>query len=173
MVRDEVRPQGGFAWRVARVLAVSAAFSLTAVLAADVLVREVLGRGFDGARELAVLAMIAWVAAGIALSALEARELRPRLFDARIPPPLRAAHARLADGLAALGYLALAAGMVGLAAESIALEETSPVLGLPPALGMALLASSFAVAGGARLHWVLCPAARPEEEGRLSVDGSR
>ncbi len=170
---EAMRPQAGWAPRAARVLAVSAALSLTAVLAADVLAREVLGRGFDGARELAVLAMIAWVAAGIALSALEARELRPRLFDALIPPSLRAAHARLGDGLAALGYLALAAGMVGLAAESLTLGEASPVLALPPALGMSLLAVSFAVAGGARLRWALRPSARPEEGRVLSADGTR
>lgn len=155
------RERASFLSRAFRLLAAVGTLGVVLVLAVDVASRELLGIGFDGARELAMLAMIAWVAAGIALAAEERSELRLRVLDGLFPPAWNEALGRLGDVLAAFGYLALAGGFIGLGIESLALGEGSPVLRLPPALAMGLLALAFLRCAALRLRFALDPRRRP------------
>lgn len=155
------REQDSFLSRAFRLLAAVGTLGVVLVLASDVASRELFGFGFDGARELALLAMIAWVAAGIALAAEAGGELRLRVLDGLFPTAWNEGLSRLGDVLAACGYLALAVGFIGLGIESLALGEGSPVLALPPALGMGLLALAFLRCAALRLRFALDPRRRP------------
>ncbi|GIX32227.1 MAG: hypothetical protein KatS3mg125_0183 [Lysobacterales bacterium] len=164
---------GGSGDRAFRALALVGALGVVLVLAADVGARELFGRGFDGAGELALLAMILWVAAGTALAAREGRELRLRVLDGLAPAGWDLGFQRLADALAALGYFALSLGMLVLALESLRLGEGSAVLGIPPALGMLMLALAFFGCGGYRLRAALAPPSRPAQTTAAPTDEAK
>ena len=98
------------------------------VLGWDILNREVLGSGKIWATPIAIYANVFLSFIGIGIASATGSHLRPKFFDKLVPQPLQSFWDRLTD----FGFALFCAGASVLCwqmmQESIALQETDPVL---------------------------------------------
>jgi TRAP-type C4-dicarboxylate transport system permease small subunit len=151
--------------RVERSLTVAAFAVLVAVVFADVVSRELLGRGLHWAMQAGVYANYVVVLCGLGLASAGDAHLRPRFADRWLPVRLEPWLARLPDAGMALFSLWFATIAVDVVAVTRSLGDRSAVLGnltwplqalLPVAFGMA------AVRHGLYACW---PGLRPRPPG--------
>jgi TRAP-type C4-dicarboxylate transport system permease small subunit len=144
--------------RAEQALTTLAFFMMVAVLALDILGREVAGGGRIWATPIAVYANVLLAFIGMGVASAHGAHLRPRFFDRAVPARWDALFDRFSDAGFALFCAATAALCVRMVHETIKLEETDPVMGWPVWPFQCILVAGFAA--GALRHAVY--AARPE-----------
>jgi TRAP-type C4-dicarboxylate transport system permease small subunit len=155
------------------------AFVVMAVmLIADVAMREVLGVGWYGASQRAVLAMVVVVFFALGLATADGVHLRPRFADALIPQRWESFMLRVADLITALFYLTVAVVAVFVTAQTFGLNERTPTLRWEVWPFQAVMIVAFGLSGLRHIIYLIYPALRPsdsssERPGITPVDAAR
>lgn len=135
---------------------------MAAVVLADVVGRELLGQGIEGAQKLAVYAFVCAGFLGLPLTTAQGGHLRPHLFDGvtgRLLSP--AALARMQHLPTALLSLGLAGSGLSFVVESIGFAERSPSLHIPVWWVQTVVPWAFLSSGLRHLTYVLVPSLAP------------
>ena len=135
------------------------------VLGWDILGREVLGGGKIWATPVAVYANVFIAFIGIGVASAGGAHLRPRFFDGLAPKPLNATFDRFTDigfALFSVGAAWLCCKLVG---ESMALQETDPVLQWQVWPFQIILVAAFGIAVLRHALYAAWPATRPAAHG--------
>lgn len=138
---------------------------MTAALLADVLSREIVGRGIFGAPQVGVFAMIVMSFLGLGLASASGGHLRPRFADRLVPRAWDPVMDRLAEFIFALFCLAFGAVAVTVVAESYDLGDVAPVLRWPIWPFQAVIALAFFIAAVRHTLYGLYPALKPQPAG--------
>lgn len=135
---------------------------MAAVVLADVIGRELVGQGIEGAQKLAVYAFVYAGFLGLPLTTAQGDHLRPRLFDALSARHLSpAALARMQHLPAALLSFGMAWTGISFVAESIGFNERSPSLDIPVWWVQMVVPWAFASSGLRHLIFALVPSLAP------------
>jgi len=146
-----------------RVISLAAFVLLIAVVFIDVLYRELTGTGLHWARQAGVYANLVVVLFGFGLASAGGTHLRPRFADHWLPATWTPAVIRLQEAL--MSGFCLGLGLVGITvvAETIALDERSPVLGNPIWPFQALIPLVLLVAALRHALYAAQPSLRPPD----------
>ena len=149
-----------------------AAFALMAVsLMADVVSRRVFMTGLIGASEVAVIGMVAVAMFGIGVATDHGAHLRPRLFDALIPPALEPAMARASSAVTA-AFFAIFTGLAAwMTVQSFMLGDRTEILRAPIWTLQAIIVIAFATNMVRFAIYAARPGLRPSEDLNQVVDG--
>lgn len=139
--------------------------AMVLVLGWDIVGRELLSGGKIWATPIAVYANIVIAFIGIGLASAGGAHLRPRFFDGLAPRPLHALFDRLTD----IGFALFSVGAAVLCwqvvRESIALQETDPVLQWQVWPFQVILVVAFGLAVLRHTLYAAWPATRPVAHG--------
>ncbi len=144
--------------RAEQVLTTGAFLLMVAVLALDIIGREIAGGGRIWATPVAVYANVLLAFIGMGVASAHGAHLRPRFFDRAVPARWDALFDRLSDAGFALFCAAAAVMCVVMVRDTVKLDETDPVMGWPVWPFQCILVAGFAA--GALRHAVY--AARPD-----------
>lgn len=142
---------------------------MTLALLADVISRRLFQTGLVGAVEIAVFGMIALAMFGIGVATDHGAHLRPTVFDALIPKPLRGFVERFASLVTGIFFLILTGFAVWIVAESFMLGDRTPILRAPVWALQVILLLAFASNAARFLIYFANPALKPVE--RVGGDG--
>lgn len=150
--------------RAEQALTAAAFLVIVSVLALDIIGRELGGGGRIWATPVAVYANVLLAFIGMGVASAQGAHLRPRFLDSAVPRRWDGLFNRLSDAGFALFCLGAAALCVAMVRETIALEETDPVMGWPVWPFQCLLVAGFAA--GALRHAVYAarPGLRPDPD---------
>ena len=138
---------------------------MVAVLGWDIFGREVLGGGKIWATPIAVYANVFLSFIGMGIASSSGAHLRPKFFDKRAPRGLDALFNRFTDGGFALFCMGAAALCGHVTRESVALQETDPVLQWQIWPFQVFLVAAFVLAAVRHGIYAAWPALRPAEAG--------
>ena len=149
--------------RCERALCVAGFVVMAAALVLDVAFRLFVGRGVVGAPQVGLVGMMVTALFGLGLAADSGEHFRPRIMDSLVPDGLVDAMEVVRHLLTAVFFAVLAALSVWVAAESLALEDVTPLLRWPVGLLQCVLVAAFSVNVLRYLIYAFAPATRPSE----------
>jgi TRAP-type C4-dicarboxylate transport system permease small subunit len=138
---------------------------MVAVLGWDIWGREVLGGGKIWATPVAVYANVFLSFIGMGIASSSGAHLRPKFFDKHAPQKLDALFNRFTDIGFALFCLGAAALCLHITRESVALQETDPVLQWQIWPFQVFLVAAFVLAAVRHGLYAAFPALRPADAG--------
>ena len=148
--------------RLEEVVAVSAYFLMTAMIAGEIFAREFLGTTIFGSEKVAILSSVVAGFVGFALVTQAGTHLRMSAFDGLVPDRYKEIHHRVGD-LISVGLLCMLAWIAfEFVVESIEFSEQVAVLYIPRWPFQSVIAYAFFVSALRHLTFFLHPDARPE-----------
>lgn len=149
--------------RCERWLCVAGFVVMASALVLDVAFRLFVGRGVVGAPQVGLVGMIVTALFGLGLAADSGEHFRPRVMDNLVPAGFGNAIVTLGHLLTAAFFAVLTVLSVWVAAESMALDDVTPLLRWPVGLLQCVLVVAFGVNVLRYLIYAFVADARPSE----------